>query len=119
MCDKREVAIFSVNHADIPVVHILFKNLEEFLPSSLMDSAKTPDGASVIYSIQIGQRSAVQPSEVLKDNPISLNFTFNAVSVSYVHVSKVLVYLDMGELNFGSCIVARHSFTVYSSYAGL
>jgi hypothetical protein len=65
----------------VPVVHILFQNLEEFLPPSLFGSSDRPNGSSVVYSTQVGDRvTTKQRSEALELNPISLKFTFNEVS---------------------------------------
>ena len=78
----HEVYFFSLPHSALPVVHILFKNLEEFLPSSLLGSEDLPDGSSVIYSTQIGDREVTRlPSQALEENPVSLKFTFGEVSV--------------------------------------
>lgn len=77
----------------VPVVQILFNNLEDFLPSSLLDSERVPNASSVIYSAQIGERSRLvkQQSDALEENPISLKFTFSEVQYycscirAYVH----------------------------------
>ena len=61
----------------VPVVHILFNNLEDFLP--LLDSSGSPKKTSVIYSLQISERK--DHSRVLLEEPISLEFAFSSVSV--------------------------------------
>ena len=76
--DYNEIIII---HTAVPVVHILFKNLEDFLPPSLLGSDDVPGGASVVYSTQIGDSASTnEQSQVLEDTPLSLKFTFNAVS---------------------------------------
>ena len=63
-------------------MNILFMNLEEFLPSSLLGSSRSPNGSSVIYSTQVGDRETTkQQSPALELNPISLKFTFDEVCV--------------------------------------
>ena len=65
----------------VPVVHILFNNLEDFLPPSSLNSLETPNGTSAIYSLQIGEREV--QSRVLLDTPIDLEFTFPNVRALY------------------------------------
>lgn len=66
--------------AGLPVVHILFKNLEDFLPASLVGSDVLPDGASVVYSTQIGDKELTKRrSQAIEENKISLKFTFEEV----------------------------------------
>lgn len=68
-----------LNYVGVSVVNILFMNLEEFLPSSLLGSS-APNGSSVIYSTQLGDRETTkQQSRALELNPISLKFTFDEV----------------------------------------
>ena len=77
-------SLYSYN-VDLPVVHILFKNLNEFLPSSLLGSEDLPDGSSVVYSTQIGDKNSTkQQSDALEENPLSLKFTFDEVT-EYFH----------------------------------
>ncbi len=66
--------------AAVPVVNILFNNLEDFLPPSLLKTSNEEQGgSSIIYSIQIGERPILKASQVLEETPISLNFTFSEV----------------------------------------
>lgn len=61
-------------------MHIIFNNLEDFLPAGLFGTNKAPDGASAIFSTQIGDsESSQQRSQVLEDDPLSLKFTFDEV----------------------------------------
>ena len=59
---------------------ILIQNVEAFLPTSVSGLADSR-GASVVITSQVGLRESVIPSQVLQENPISLNFTFNTVSI--------------------------------------
>ena len=59
---------------------VLIQNVEAFLPPSVSGLTNSR-GASVVITSQVGLRDFVIPSQVLQENPISLNFTFNTVSV--------------------------------------
>ena len=79
----------SVIHIAIPVVHIIFNNLEDFLPVGLFGTNKIPDGASAIFSTQIGDSTASQQqSQVLENDPLSLKFFFNEVESANVQVAS-------------------------------
>lgn len=57
--------------------------MEDFLPAELQETNKLPDGVSAIFSTQIGDStSSQQQSQVLEDEPLSLEFTFNEVLLS-------------------------------------
>ena len=63
---------------DVPVVHIIFNNLEDYLPSGTNENQER---ASAIFSTQIGDAIAPlqQQSQVLESDPLSLKFTFGEV----------------------------------------
>ena len=79
MTHNKDYFTLCLSQLAVPVVHILFKNLEDFLPLSLLDSSENPNKTSVIYSLQISERK--DQSRVLLDKPISLEFTLSTVSV--------------------------------------
>ena len=66
--------------AGLPIVFILFQNLEAFLPTSVSDLGNNTRGASTVVSIQVGERRTPQRSPLLEKYPISLNFTFDKVN---------------------------------------
>ena len=68
----------------LPVTFVLLQNLGAFLPSSTSNLTNS-SGASMIISSQVGPRDSVEQSVVLQDNPITMNFTFNAVSVYFAY----------------------------------
>ncbi len=75
-----------INNVGIPVSHILFMNLDNYLQSSTFDS-EAINVASVIYSIQVGDNSNV--SQLLNVYPLSLDFTFDQVRI---HSSLLILY---------------------------
>ena len=64
----------------VPVTFLLMQNLESFLPPSFEGRTNTR-GASVVISSQVGRRNPTSQSQALLDQPISLNFTFDSVSI--------------------------------------
>ncbi len=74
---------------------ILLQNLEMFLPSSSSGLGNS-SGASMVISSQVGPRDSVGQSEVLQNNPITINFTFDAVSAlvgNFIIIHKTNVIL--------------------------
>lgn len=89
-CDKYSPLVsVDKTHSGLPVVHILFNNLERFLPSTLPGSEDVPRESSKVYSIQVGDMNVTrQPSQALEQNPLSITFTFEEVSV-YIWAKKI------------------------------
>ena len=79
LCDQHS----NFGCAAIPIVFILFQNLASFLPSSSRDLNNNTLGVSVVISSQVGERGYAEPSQTLKDSPLSLNFSFSIENVSY------------------------------------
>ena len=82
--DKSLLYIFTA----IPIVFILFNNLASFLPASARGLSNNTLGASVVISSQVGERGYTIPSQILKDFPLSLNFSFETDMVNW-HVVVV------------------------------
>lgn len=72
-------------YLDVPVVHIIFNNLENFLPPGLFGTDKIPDGASAIYSTQVGDPiTSQEQSQVLADDPLVMKFSFDEVKLTHM-----------------------------------
>ena len=78
----RQIKLYVLMHtaAGLPVVFILFQNLDAFLPASVSGLSDSTRGASVVISSQVGERGTPLRSQLLEESPISLNFSFNSVS---------------------------------------
>ena len=77
----------------IPIVFILFQNLASFLPASIHGLSNNTRGESVVISSQVGERGYTGPSHILKDSPLSLNFSFKTDIVNYSTQQIVSMYL--------------------------
>ncbi len=85
----------------LPITFILLQNLEMFLPPSV-SNLNNASGASMVISSQVGLRDSVEQSEVLQENPISINFTFNAVSILYFCIAALVVVESINFVCLGS-----------------
>jgi len=68
-------------------VFILFRNLETFLPSSTDNLGNNTVGTSSVVSVIVGNFRLTQPSRVLTETPLEMNFTFPVVIYSRKYLS--------------------------------
>ena len=78
--------------------HIIFMNLDEYLQPSTLNKSNVTSVASIIYSIQVGDRSLVnnKPS-VFRSNPLILEFTFDQVRCDKASVLPY-IFLDSSKI---------------------